>query len=183
MSDNRIRIGKNDKNKRDDWKEQIKQPDINRDSRIEDSPEPIDEAVWGNDHQLNKQFDEEILVEKRRFVRVRLIQQVQCKMIGGNPEEEPLALQKPFSLSIFDISLRGIGTICPHSLEKGTILYFDMILDGISYSIGCEVAYCIDVDGSFRTGLRIVKRDRGFLKHLKIFVARLSLTARYGPRI
>ena len=83
---------------------------------------------------------------------------------------------------IIDLSMGGIGIICEYELLVGTILFFNLSLDNIAYDIKCEVAYCLQNDDKYRACLKIVDRDRNFIRHLKILVARLSLQSKYGTR-
>jgi hypothetical protein len=74
----------------------------------------------------------------------------------------------------------GIGIICEHGINIGKILAIQLTLDNIPYEIKGEVVYCIRNDDKFRAGLKIVQRDKRFIRHLKIFVARISLNSIYG---
>ena len=74
----------------------------------------------------------------------------------------------------------GIGIICDYEIATGKIFSIQLVLDGIPYKIKCQVIYCIPNDDKFRAGLKIVEREKKFITHLKIFVARISLNSAYG---
>ena len=141
---------------------------------------PLDENVWGNDYTIIKKLDEKQLAERRLYVRVRYMRRVECRAIFDSIEEEPLLLTNPIALMISDLSMGGIGIICDHAINIGKILVIPIILDQIPYEIKCEVIYCFQNENIFKAGLKIVQRDKGFIKHLKIYVARISLTSNYG---
>ena len=48
------------------------------------------------------------------------------------------------------------------------------------YDIKCKVIYCIPLDGKYRAGLKIAVMDKRFMRHLKIYVARITLTGEYA---
>ena len=55
----------------------------------------------------------------------------------------------------------------------------EMPLDEKIYDIKCEVIYCFKSDNKFRIGLRVVQKDKLFIQHLKIVIARISLRSKY----
>lgn len=149
-------------------------------------PEPsaehmsLDENVWDNDLAVISKLDEQTLADRRLFVRIRHMRRVICKAIFEHPEGEPVTLKKPLDITISDLSMGGIGIICEEQINIGKILLLPLILDSILYEVKCEVVYCIRNDDKFRIGLRIIKRDKQFIRHLKIFIARISLENMYG---
>lgn len=183
MANNKITIGVNKKDKHDKTKnipnEELLDPSVQPAEPEEETP-PLDENVWGNDFKLNKQLDKDYLEEKRRYVRVRYIQQLECPAISKDISEEFTPLSRPIVLTMSDLSMGGIGAVCEHELDVGSILSFDITLDNFKYTIQCQVVYCILMEESFRVGLKIVGKNKEFVKHLKILVARISLNARYG---
>ncbi|MGE5614917.1 MAG: PilZ domain-containing protein [Bacillota bacterium] len=146
------------------------------------TPEPLYENVWGNDYTILDKLDERQLADRRLYVRVRHIQRIECYTISDSMEEEPVLLAHPIVFTISDLSMGGIGIICDSEISVGKILTFQIILDGIPYKIKCEVVYCIRNDNKFRAGLKIVQKDKKFIMHLKIYVARISLNSRYGSQ-
>jgi hypothetical protein len=138
------------------------------------------EIVWGNDRAFMKLIDEGLRADLRLFVRIRYIQKVTCTMVYEDIEKEPCELDEPLQLMIVDISVGGIGVICEQEIEVGMILGITIILDNIPYDVKYEVVYCIPMDDKFRIGLKIAQRDKVFMRHLKIFVARISLTSAYA---
>lgn len=114
------------------------------------------------------------------YVRVRYIRSTECTKICRSLDAEPVTLRKPITFTIVDISMGGIGIICDYIIELGTILIFNILLDNITYEIKYSVVYCIKMEDKFRIGLRIAEKDRDYIRHLKIYVARISLQSNYG---
>lgn len=141
---------------------------------------PVDENVWGNDYTLLNKLSEKQLADRRLFVRIRHIQWVECHIVFDNIKSEPFLLDKPLVFIINELSMAGIGIICDHAISIGKILAFQFTIDNIPYDIKCEVIYCIPNDDKFRACLKVVQRDKRFMKHLKIFIARTSLNLAYG---
>ena len=143
-------------------------------------PEQIYEKLWGNDNSFLKKLDEEQLANRRLFARAIYMQRVECKTILDSLDSEPDILKKPIEFMVLDISMGGIGILCEYEICIGTILVFKLILDNIPYEVSGEVVYCFENSDKFRAGLKIVSKDKQFIKHLKIIVARASLQNRYG---
>jgi len=142
---------------------------------------PLDEDVWGGDREISKKIDEGLLADRRLFVRIRHIQKVLCSVeYADAAAKEPLELDRPLEFMIIDLSVSGIGIISEYEIERGKLLGIRMLLDGMPYDIKCEVVYCIWLNGKYRAGFRIVQKDKKFMRHLKIFVARVSLTNEYA---
>lgn len=141
---------------------------------------PVDENVWGNDYTIINKLDEKQIADRRLYVRVRHLQRIECSTVSDSIEVEPVLLTRPIVIIISDISMGGIGIICEQEISIGKILVIQLTLDSIPYEIKCEVIYCIQNDDKFRAGLKIVHKDKHFIKHLKIFVARISLNSNYG---
>ena len=139
-----------------------------------------DEMVWGNDRSFMDKIDEEQRANLRLFVRIRYMQKVTCSTAYEDITKETYELDRPLELMIVDLSVGGIGVICEHEIDVGRILEIHIILDAIPYDIKCEVVYCIPIDGKFRAGLKIAHKDKCFMRHLKIFIARISLTNTYA---
>lgn len=139
-----------------------------------------DEIVWGNDRAFMRRIDEVHRADLRLFVRIRHMQKITCSTVYEDITKEPFELEKPLELMTVDISVGGIGVMCEHEIDVGSILGIQIILDTIPYDIKCEVIYCIPMDGKFRAGLKIAQKDKSFMRHLKIFVARISLTSTYA---
>jgi len=139
-----------------------------------------DAGLWGNDRALDRRLDREILAERRLFVRVRHVQKITCDVIYEDIDKEPVRLSTPFQFMTVDISAAGIGIVCDREIETGKILGIRMALDRIPYDIKCRVIYCIPMDDKYRAGLKIAEMDRNFMQHIKIFVARASLTNEYA---
>lgn len=187
MSNKKIIIGASNGNKRDGNKPFQKEDsndlhNIRENADSHDQQEPLDENLWGNDYQLNKSLDSQMIADKRLFVRVRYIQEIVCTIIRCDEEAEPVELEKPILFTIIDISVAGIGVISDHEINIGTILVFDLTLDNITYKVNYIVVYCVEMEGKFRVGLKMAGKDKEFTKHLKIVVARISLNSRYGGR-
>ncbi|HEX9061954.1 MAG TPA: PilZ domain-containing protein [Clostridia bacterium] len=184
MGNNRLVIGnkkEKDKSETNDLRDiagntQTIAPDIQK----EPSKEPIYEKLWGNDNNVLNKLDEQQLADRRLFVRAIYMQKIECKTILESLDSEPTILKRPIEFMIIDISMGGIGVLCEYEMNIGTILVFRLILDNIPYEVNGEVAYCFPNDDKFRAGLKIVNKDKQFIKHLKIFVARSSLQRRYG---
>lgn len=141
---------------------------------------PVDENVWGNDYTILNKLDEKQLAERRLYVRVRHIQRIECSKVFDNIEVEPDLLPQPIVFTISDLSMGGIGIICEQVISIGKIFAIQLTLDAIPYDIKCEVVYCIQNDDKYRAGLKIVQKDKLFIRHLKIFVARISLNSNYN---
>jgi hypothetical protein len=141
---------------------------------------PLDENVWGNDYTIVDKLDETQLANRRFYVRVRYFQRIECDEVFDSLDSEPVRLTHPISFFISDISMGGIGIICDYEIATGKIFSIQLVLDGIPYKIKCQVIYCIPNDDKFRAGLKIVEREKKFITHLKIFVARISLNSAYG---
>lgn len=198
MADNRITIGKGKPQiDKDKDLELLKKQDLYiPEKEIETGEQPpqtqtSDENLWGNDWQINSLIDKDYLAEKRLFVRVRYFRPFECRMFCTSPDAEPEKLDSILKLTMFDLSMGGIGAICDVSVPKDDILFFPLLLDHMTYDVKCQVVYCIPIDHVFRLGLRILTREKQFIKHLKLYVARLSLMGskvtfkeiidRYGP--
>jgi hypothetical protein len=147
---------------------------------LEMKQEPVYESVWGNDYALFKQLDDETLAEKRLYVRVRYIQDMECSSMSEHCENELANVAPPLKFIIIDISMGGIGAICDEPLKLGITMAFQVTLDNMKYDVVYEVVYCIKMDGKYRIGLRLAKKDKAYTHHLKVYVARISLTGRYG---
>jgi hypothetical protein len=183
MANNKITIGDGKAKKKNESisrltleKQEIIEPII--EPEIEEIP--IDENVWGNDSSVIKRLDEEQLVERRLFVRIIFMRQIKCYETLNNLQAESILLSQPIEFSITDISIGGIGIISDYEIKAGNILLFNLILDDNGYDIKCEVLYCFKSDDKFRGGLRILNKDKDFIRHLKIVVARVSLRNRYS---
>ncbi|RCX18269.1 PilZ domain-containing protein [Anaerobacterium chartisolvens] len=183
MYNNKIIIGKDNEKPGDkegllkDEKLRRPEPEDIGDGTLE---EPEDEYVWGNDHSFNKKLDKEILDERRRYVRVRYIQNIRCELIAEPPGTELAPPEKPITLTLFDVSMAGLGGVCDSEIKVGSILVFTMMLDQMPYEIKCEIIYCLKESDKFRVGFKTLKGHKKFIHHLKLLVARLSLTSKYG---
>jgi len=140
----------------------------------------LDENVWGNDRIIKDNIDKELLAERRLFVRVRHMQKLTCSLEYEDIDKEPVELGEPLEFMTVDLSAAGIGILSEQEIDKGKLLGIRMMLDDIPYDIVCEVVYCIRIDDKFRAGLKIARRNKQFMRHLKIFVARTSLTSQYA---
>lgn len=187
MPDNKITIGVG-RQEKDDKIQRIPKDDlynspiapVESDPKQKQEQQPQDDKVWGNDSILDRQLDTEYLEEKRRYVRVRYLQNIECQSICENLNADPVRLNKPITITLSDVSMGGIGAVCSIQLDVGSIMEFNMSIDQLKYTILCEVVYCISMDESYRIGLKIVKKNKDFIRHLKILVARISLQAQYG---
>jgi len=141
--------------------------------------EPLDENLWGNDAVVLRVLDEELLAERRMYVRTLYTQRIECNTISKDIDSEPYILKKPLSFMITDISLGGIGMVSDYRVDVGSVLSFKIFLDHIPYEIKCEVVYCFENEGKYRAGLKLVEKNKEFINHLKIMVARLSLYSKY----
>jgi len=186
MPDNKIVIGKQkiDKSKNlQDLKQDYKKPQApEEDPESISSREYLDDNIWGSDPEINKKLDKELLLERRRYVRVRYFQEIKCMRLGPETDVEPIKPDEPVILSLFDISMGGLGTVCSHEIKKGSVLFFNLQLDHLTYDIKCKVAYCVQIEDNYRIGLKILDKDSQFIKHLKIVVARISLNAKYAAK-
>ncbi len=143
-------------------------------------PISVDENVWGNDNTILNKLDENQLADRRLFVRVRHMRRVECSKVYDNIMVEPVMLTHPIIFTISDLSMGGIDIISEYEISIGKILALQIILDNMPYEIKGEVIYCLQSDQIFRAGLKIVQRDKLFIRHLKIFIARISLNSMYG---
>lgn len=143
-------------------------------------PEAEFENVWSNDYKVIQQLSDNLKAEKRMYVRVRHLQQIECKVMYEDLDAEPVKLKKPITFTTVDISIGGIGIICDQPIKVNTILQFEICLDDMYYLVEYMVVYCLNIDDKYRIGLKIVKRHCDFIKHLKIYVARISLQSKYG---
>ena len=138
---------------------------------------------WGNEHAVLEKLEGKMLADRRFYARALYMQRIKCTTLYDSVVSEPFYLSEPIEFMIIDLSIGGIGVICEHELMPGTILSFNLTLDHIEYGIRCEVAYGFENSDKYRAGLRLVDRDVKFIRHLKIFVARLTLQSKYGARI
>lgn len=184
MANNKIVIGSDKGKDKKDTEKLIRDnavivpeevPDIQQ-KRVQ---EPLDKNVWGNDHSILNKLDEKQLAERRLYVRVVFLKRVECDTIFKSIGTEPVLLSKPIAFMIVDISMSGIGIICENEIKAGTILAFEITLDNIAYKIKYEVVYCFKNEDKYRAGLKIAEKDKHFIRHLKIYVARISLNSEY----
>lgn len=184
MANNKITIGSGGK-KDDSINKPIEELDITnsqvaaRDSVARSENDVLDEIIWGNDYELHKKLDKDNLTEKRRYIRVRFIQRIECKMLCEDKNSEPENLEEPLVFTAIDISVGGIGAVSEAFIEPGIILYFTVVLDHFTYDIKSEVIYCVELDDKYRIGLKVKQNEKEFIRHLKIFVAKLSLEGKY----
>lgn len=148
--------------------------------RQDTAASPLDENVWGNDRAILDKLDKEVLADRRLFVRVRHVQRIICNTEYEDIDKEPVYLRSPLEFMTADISVAGIGIVCDRELEPGKILGIRITLDRMPYDIKCKVIYCIPLDGKYRAGLKIAVMDKRFMRHLKIYVARITLTGEYA---
>jgi hypothetical protein len=144
--------------------------------------EPVHEKDWGNDPLVLNSLEGKMLADRRLYTRALYIQKIMCNTVLDGRGTEPSRLRDRMEFTVIDISMGGIGIVCEYEILTGTILLFKIVLDNIPYDIKGEVAYCFRNDGKYRAGLRVIDRDRSFIRHLKILVARLSLQSKYGKR-
>lgn len=144
--------------------------------------EPVYENDWGNEQSVLNKLEGKVLADRRFYARALYMQRIKCNTLFDSVESEPSYLIEPLEFMIVDLSMGGIGIICEYEIMIGTILFFNLSLDHIAYDIKCEVVYCFQNSDKYRIGLKIVGRDMNFIRHLKIFVARLSLQSQYGTR-
>jgi hypothetical protein len=144
--------------------------------------EPVYENDWGNEHSVLSKLEGKILADRRFYTRALYMQRIKCITLFESVGSEPSYLSEPIEFMIIDLSMGGIGIICEYEIMIGMILFFNLSLDNIEYGIKCEVVYCFQNSDKYRVGLRVVGRDMKFIRHLKIFVARLSLQSKYGNR-
>lgn len=135
----------------------------------------IDENVWGTDLEFEKKLEEQFLADRRLFVRVRYFAEVLCNKIYRSGNDEPEVLPYPFSLSIIDISSGGIGAISDEEIEIDSVLPVKLVLEKIEYIVRYRVVYCIPHEGKYRIGLKLNEKNNIFKRHLKIYIAKLSL--------
>jgi len=151
-----------------------------RETTPETAPVPLDENVWGNDNTILRHLDEKVIADRRLFVRIRHMQRVECTLVADSPDAEPYSLATPLVFMISDLSMGGIGIISENKIDVGKILVIRLVLDGIAYDVKCEVIYCFPNDDKFRAGLKIIRKEKQFIQHLKIYIARISLNSAYG---
>lgn len=144
--------------------------------------EQVYEKDWSNEHEVLRKLEGKLLADRRLYVRALYMKRIECNILFDSLDAEPSILPEPIRFMIVDLSMGGIGIICEHGIAIGTILSFGLSLDNILYDIKCEVVYCFENNDKYRAGLKIVNRDRKFIRHLKIFVARLSLQSKYGAQ-
>jgi hypothetical protein len=158
----------------------------NLSAALENSQETVQEPVydndWGDEHSFLNKLDGQILADRKFYTRALYMQRIECNTLFDGVESEPSYLAEPLEFIIIDLSMGGIGIISEYEIMLGTILFFNLSLDNIEYKIKCKVVYCFQNSDKYRACLRIVGRDMKFIRHLKIFVARLSLQSKYGTR-
>lgn len=141
------------------------------------------EYVLKSDKELSKQVEDDILTERRRYVRVKCIQKVVCsKLFNKKDPDYPIILDSPINLTLFDISIGGVGAVCESDIDIDTIMYFDFVLDMQPYKVKAKVVYCFPVDGLYRLGFRFVDAGKQLSNHIKKYVTRLSLYMLWGDR-
>jgi hypothetical protein len=184
MATNKVIINNKEKNKKDKGSlinntiAADQASDVNTGHECEQMP--LDEKIWGNDNNILSQLNESQLSERRLFVRVRYMQQIECNTIFESISSEPINLKVPIVFTTSDLSMSGIGIICDEKIEKGTILAFNMKLEEIIHEIKYEVIYCIPNDDKFRAGLKMAEKNKDFIRHLKLFVAKITLRNNYS---
>lgn len=141
---------------------------------------PFYEKDWGNERTVLSRLDGKLLADRRLYARVLYMHKIRCNALFDSFDSEPTLLMDPLELMVVDLSVGGIGVICEHEILVGTILSFKLPLDNIVYEIKCEVVYCFENSGKYRAGLKLADRNRNFIRHLKIFVARLTLQNMLG---
>lgn len=141
---------------------------------------PFYEKDWGNERAVLSRLDGKLLADRRLYARVLYMHRIRCNTLFERLDSEPTLLMDPLELIVVDLSMGGIGVVCEHEILVGTILSFKLPLDNIAYEIKCEVVYCFENGGKYRAGLKLVDRDRNFIRHLKIFVARFTLQNMLG---
>lgn len=141
---------------------------------------PVYEKYWGNESTIMNRLEGKLLEDRRLYARALYMQKAECNTLYESLDSEPVTLEEPMKFMIIDLSLGGIGIISEKEILTGTILSFKLLLDSISYDIKCQVVYCFENSGKYRAGLKIVDEDKNFIRHLKIFVARLTLQSMYG---
>lgn len=141
---------------------------------------PFYEKDWGNERAVLSRLDGKLLADRRLYARVLYMHKIWCSTLLESFDSEPTLLMEPLELIVVDLSVGGIGVICEHEVLVGSILSFKLPLDNIEYEIKCEVVYCFENSGKYRAGLKLADRNRYFIRHLKIFVARLTLQNMLG---
>ncbi len=142
--------------------------------------EPIYVKDWGNERTVLSRLDGKLLADRRLYARVLYMRKLCCNTIFDSFDSEPTLLMDPLEFMVVDLSMGGIGIVCEHEVPVGTILSFKLPLDNITYDIRVEVVYCFENSDKYRAGLKIVDRNKSFIRHLKIFVARLTLQSMFG---
>ncbi len=140
------------------------------------------EKDWGNEHAVLSRLDGKLLADRRLYARVLYMHKIWCSTLFESFDSEPTLLMDPLELIVVDLSMGGIGVICEHEVPVGAILSFKLPLDNIEYEIKCEVVYCFENSGKYRAGLKLADRNRNFIRHLKILVARLTLQSMLGAQ-
>ena len=141
---------------------------------------PVYEKDWGNEHTIMSRLEGKLLEDRRLYARALYMQKIECNTLYDSLGSEPVLLNEPMKFMIIDLSMGGIGIISEQEILTGTILSFKLPMDNITYDIRCEVVYCFENSGKYRAGLKLVDEDKNFIRHLKIFVARLTLQSMYG---
>lgn len=157
--------------------------EVHQDYAEKAEPIPLDENVWGNDNIVLQHLNAKQLADRRLFVRIRYLQQAQCLAISDNAEIEPEPLSQPFTFMVSDLSMGGIGIISNNEVGINKILLVRLTLDGIVYDVKFKVIYCFWNDNKFRAGLKVLRSEKQFIHHLKVFIARKTLNAAYGDQL
>ncbi|HEX2947457.1 MAG TPA: PilZ domain-containing protein [Clostridia bacterium] len=142
--------------------------------------EPVLLKDWGNEHAVLSRLDGKVLADRRLYARVLYMHKIWCSTLFESLDSGPTRLMDPMEFTVVDVSMGGIGIVCDYGIPVGTVLSFKLPLDNIMYDVKCEVVYCFENSDSFRAGLKLVERDKNFIRHLKIFVARLTLQSMLG---
>lgn len=142
--------------------------------------EPLDEHIWGNEAELNRKLDSTFVAEKRKYTRVRFMQEIDCGTTFENPDQKMVKLAEPLKLMVIDISMGGLGALCEYDIPVGSVLGFVITMDMLQYEVKFEVVYSIFNNDKYRVGLKIAEKNKEFIRHLKILIARISLENKYG---
>ena len=181
MANDKITIGKRKEKDRKETNPVIINPqEISSNPEQEPVEMQLDENVWGNDYSLVKMMDKDLLAERRLFVRVIFMKKIECYKILDSLDAEPIEFKKPIIFDVTDVSVGGFGIISENVLPVGKFLLYKLRLDEREYEVKGEVVYCFKNGNMYRAGLRIGRKDKAFLTHLKVFVARISLRKQYG---
>ncbi len=112
-----------------------------------------------------KAADSREAFDMRRHKRMGQQSKAYCKKyISEGREVEP---ESPLEMELLDISAGGLGVMSPVSLDKGSMLVLNIILEGERYDrVSARVIWEIPTEGFYRQGLIIMNISGRLFTHI-----------------